>query len=72
MVKQTGAVMKKRHLTLKKLHEKISQWFIVISGVLNNISKVHENVKISRWLPPVFFFDRFKKNNCVRFDCTAL
>jgi len=46
-------------LTLKKLQEKVSQWFIVVSGVLNNISKVHqnlitENVKISRWPPPVF------------------
>ena len=47
-------------LTLKKLQEKVSQWFFVVSGVLNNISKVHqnlitENVKISRWPPPVFF-----------------
>ena len=44
----------------KKLQETVSQWFIVVLGVLNNISKVHqnpitENVKISRWPPPVFF-----------------
>ena len=53
--------MKKRHVTQNKLQEKVSQWFIVVSGVLNSISKVHqnlitENVKISRWPPPVFFF----------------
>ena len=47
-------------LTLKKLQENVSQWFIVVSGVLKNISKVHqnlitENVKISRWPLPVFF-----------------
>ena len=47
-------------LILRKLQEKVSEWFIVVSGVLNNISKVHqnlitENVKISRWLPPFFF-----------------
>ena len=46
--------------TLKKLQEMVSQWFIVVSGVLDNISKVHqnlitENVKISRWPPSVFF-----------------
>ena len=68
--------MKKRHLTLKKLQENVSQLFFVVSGVLNNISKVHqnlitENIKILRWPPPVFF-DRFKKNNSVRIDCTAL
>ena len=64
--------MKKRHLTLKKLQEKVSQWFIVVTGMLNKVSKVHQNlitgnVKISRWPPPVFF-DRFKNNNSVRFD----
>ena len=47
-------------LTLKKLHERVSPLFFVVSGVLNNISKVHqnlitENVKISRWPPRVFF-----------------
>ena len=52
-------------LTHKKLQEKVSQWFNVVSGVLNNTSKVHqnlitENVKISRW-PPQVSFDRFKK-----------
>ena len=31
-------------LTLKKLQEKVFQWFIVVSGVLNNISKVHQNL----------------------------
>ena len=46
--------------TLKNLQEKVSQWLIVVSGVLDNISKVHQNlitdnVKISRWPPPVFF-----------------
>ena len=58
----------------KKLQEKVSQGFIVVSGVLNNISKVHqnlvtENVKISRWPSPFFF--NLKKNSA-RFDCTAL
>ena len=68
--------MKKRHLTLKNLQEKVYQLFFVVSGVLNNISKVDqnlipENVKISRWPPPVFLTD-LKNNNSVRFDCTAL
>ena len=54
--------MKKRHFTLKKLQEKFSQSFIIVSGVLNNISKVNqnlitENVKILRWPPPVFLTD---------------
>ena len=60
ILNQTAAAMKKRHLTIKKLQEKVSQWFIVVSGGLDNISKVHQNlitgnVKISRWPPPVFF-----------------
>ena len=55
-------------LTPKKLQENVSQWFIVVSGVLSNISKVHqilitENVKISRWPPPVFFW-QIKKKIC--------
>ena len=63
-------------LTLKKLQEKVSQSFIVVSGVFNNISKVHqnvitENVKISRWPPPVLFLTDLSKN-VVKFDCTAL
>ena len=58
--------MKKSTLPHKKLQENVSQWFILVSGVLNNISKVHqnlitENVKISRWLPPVFFLTDLKK-----------
>ena len=50
----------------KKLQEKVSQGFIVVSGVLNNISKAYQNpitgnVKISRWPPPVFFLTDLKK-----------
>ena len=49
----------------KKLQEKVSHWFIVVAGVFNSISEVHqnlinENVKISRWPPPVFFYWDFK------------
>ena len=38
-------------LTLKKWQEKVSQWFIVVSSVLNNIStKVHQNPLIGNFL----------------------
>ena len=64
--------MKKRYLTLKKLQEKVSQLFFVALGFLNNILKVIQKsttrkVFFSRWP-----FIRFKKNDFVRLDCTAL
>ena len=36
--------MKKRHLTLKKLQQKVSQLFFVALGILNNILKVYQNL----------------------------
>ena len=45
--------MKKNHLTLKKLQQKVSQWFIVVLGVLNNISKVYQNLTLQK----VYFQD---------------
>ena len=36
--------MKKRRLVLKNMQEKVSQLFIVVSDVLNNISKVHQHL----------------------------
>ena len=46
-------------LTLKKLQEKVSQWFVVVSGVLNNISKVHKNLITEKFQDgrSLFFFD---------------
>ena len=46
--------MKKSHLTLKKLEQKVCQLFSVVLGVLNNILKVYQNlttekVLFSRW-----------------------
>ena len=51
-----GCIYEKTHLTLKKLQQKVSQRFIVVLGVLDNISKVYLNltmqkVLFSRWRP---------------------
>ena len=40
--------MKKTHLTLKKLQQKVSQRFIVVLGVLNKISKVYPNLTMQK------------------------
>ena len=39
-----GCIHEKSHLTPKKWLQKVSQRFIVVSGVLNNISKVYHSV----------------------------
>ena len=41
--------MGKTHLTLEKLPQKVSQRFIVVLGVLNNISKVYQNLTMQKF-----------------------
>ena len=41
---QDGRSYEKKASYPKKLQEKVSQWLIVVSGVINNISKVHQNL----------------------------
>ena len=48
--------MGKKHKSLKKLLQKVSQYFFVVLGVFNNILKVYQNlptrnVFFSRWRP---------------------
>ena len=42
--------MTKKHLTPKKLLEKVSQLIIVVSGVSKNISKVYHNLTMQKVL----------------------
>ena len=59
--------MKKRHLTLKKFQQKVSQLFFVVLGALNNILKVYQNlttrkVSFSRRPPAVLKITSDNKN----------
>ena len=60
--------MKKSTLPHKKLQENVSRWFILVSGVLNNVSKVHQNLITEN--VKILLTDLIKKS--VKFDCTAL